>query len=164
MDNFAAIDFETANSYPTSICSVGIIIVKNGITVDSYYSLVKPEPNEYYYHNFCVHGIKFEDTEDAPIFPDVWEEIEPMIEGLPLVAHNKRFDEKCLKKTLESYRITYPDYEFHCTYAASHKQLKGLVENFQLHTVAAYCGFNLKNHHNALADAEACAEIAKKLL
>jgi DNA polymerase-3 subunit epsilon len=38
------------------------------------------------------------------------------------------------------------------------------LENHQLHTVAEACGFNLVNHHNALADAEACAWIAKKLL
>jgi DNA polymerase-3 subunit epsilon len=30
--------------------------------------------------------------------------------------------------------------------------------------VAAHCGFDLKNHHHALADAEACAIIAMKLL
>ena len=30
MDNFVAIDFETANGHRTSVCSVGIIVVKNG--------------------------------------------------------------------------------------------------------------------------------------
>lgn len=29
---------------------------------------------------------------------------------------------------------------------------------------AAACGFDLENHHQALADAEACAHIALKLL
>ena len=47
MKNFAAIDFETANQQRTSICSVGIVIVRNGEIVDSYYSLIKPEP-EYF--------------------------------------------------------------------------------------------------------------------
>ena len=32
--------------------------------------------------------------------------------------------------------------------------------NHQLHTVAAACGYDLQNHHHALADAEACAAIA----
>ena len=31
-------------------------------------------------------------------------------------------------------------------------------------TVAAYCCYNLTMHHNALADAEACAWIARELL
>ena len=36
MKDFAAIDFETANNERTSICSVGVIIVRNGEIVDSY--------------------------------------------------------------------------------------------------------------------------------
>ena len=38
------------------------------------------------------------------------------------------------------------------------------LENHQLHTVAAECGYCLENHHNALADAEACAWIAREIL
>ena len=30
MDNFAAIDFETANNERTSVCSVGVVIVRDG--------------------------------------------------------------------------------------------------------------------------------------
>ena len=30
MDNFVAIDFETANFAQSSVCSVGMVIVKNG--------------------------------------------------------------------------------------------------------------------------------------
>ena len=37
MDNFAAIDFETANNERTSVCSVGVVIVRNGAIVDSFY-------------------------------------------------------------------------------------------------------------------------------
>lgn len=40
MKNFAAIDFETANQQRTSVCSVGIVIVRDGEIVDSYYSLI----------------------------------------------------------------------------------------------------------------------------
>ena len=34
MDNFAAIDFETANNERTSVCSVGVVIVRDGEIVD----------------------------------------------------------------------------------------------------------------------------------
>ena len=40
MKDFAAIDFETANQHRTSVCSVGIVIVRDGEIVDSYYSLI----------------------------------------------------------------------------------------------------------------------------
>ena len=47
MKDFAAIDFETANNERSSVCSVGIVIVRNGEIVDTFYSLIQPEPNYY---------------------------------------------------------------------------------------------------------------------
>ena len=95
LKDFAAIDFETANNERSSVCSVGIVIVRDGEIVDTFYSLIQPEPNYYNYWCSQVHGLCSEDTDDAPIFPEVWKQIEPLIEGLPLVAHNKPFDEGC---------------------------------------------------------------------
>ena len=163
MMDFAAIDFETANSERSSVCSVGVVIVRDGKKEDSFYSLIKPEPNYYSYWCSQIHGLTREDTEEAPIFPWVWAQIEPLIEGLPLVAHNKVFDEGCLKAVFHVYQMDYPDYEFYDTLYASRKLLPYL-ENHQLQTVAAACGYCLNNHHNALADAEACARIARELL
>jgi len=164
MTDFAAIDFETANEQPSSVCSVGVVIVRGGEIVDSFYSLIHPEPE--YYQWFCmrVHGLCADDTEDAPVFPQVWEKIVPMIEGLPLVAHNARFDESCLKAVHRVYRMDYPDYQFFDTLAASRRHFGCRLPNHQLQTVAAACGFDLTAHHHALADAEACAHIALEIL
>ena len=163
MLDFAAIDFETANSESCSVCSVGIVVVRGGEIVDTFYSLIQPEPN--YYNYFCqrVHGLSCRDTDDAPVFPRVWEQIEPLIEGLPLVAHNARFDQGCLKSVFRVYQMDYPDYVFYDTLKASRKAFPD-APNHQLHTIAALCGFDLKNHHHALADAEAAAAIAIEIL
>ena len=163
MKDFAAIDFETANNERSSVCSVGIVIVRDGEIVDSFYSLIQPEPNYYNYWCSQVHGLCGNDTENAPVFPDVWAKVEPMIKGLPLVAHNKPLDESCLKAVFRVYQMDYPDYEFYDTLKAARCQLPNL-ENHQLHTVAAACGYELENHHHALADAEACAWIAREIL
>lgn len=164
MRDFAAIDFETANSERTSICSVGVVIVRDGEMADRFYSLIRPEPDYYSYWCSQVHGLTSKDTQDAPLFPEVWKQIEPLIEGLPLVAHNKSFDESCLKAAFRCYRMEYPDYEFHCTCLASRRVFGQTLPNHQLHTVAARCGYQLHNHHHALADAEACAWIAREIL
>lgn len=164
MLDFAAIDFETANGHRTSVCSVGVVIVREGKIVDTFYSLIRPEPDYYSYMCTRVHGLTSEDTDNAPVFPDVWRKIEPLIEGLPLVAHNKSFDESCLKAVFRCYQMDYPDYEFYCTLQSSRRVLRGKLTNHQLHTVAAYFGYDLQNHHHALADAEACAHIARQLL
>jgi len=163
MKDFAAIDFETANQHRTSICSVGLVVVKDQKIVERFYRLIQPEPNFYTYWNTRVHGITQADTENAPVFPFIWKEIEPLIEGLPLVAHNKAFDEGCLKAVFRTYCMDYPDYDFHCTLQSSRKNIKNLP-NYQLHTVAACCGYTLDQHHHALADAEACAWIAREII
>lgn len=161
--DFAAIDFETANYERSSVCSVGIVVVRNGEITGSFYSLIKPVPNYYNYRCSCIHGLCRDDTNEAPIFPDVWQQVKGMIEGLPLVAHNSSFDESCLKAVFRVYRMDYPDYNFHDTLRHARRALPWL-ENHQLHTVAAACGYCLEHHHNALADAEACARIAQEIL
>jgi len=60
--------------------------------------------------------------------------------------------------------MDYPDYEFLDTLAASRRHYGKLLPNHQLQTVAAACGFDLMQHHHALADAEAAAHIAMKIL
>ena len=164
MTDFAAIDFETANECPSSVCSVGVVVVRGGEITDRFYSLIHPEPE--YYQWFCrqVHGLGPEDTEYAPVFPEVWSQIEPLIEGLPLVAHNSRFDEGCLKAVFRVYQMDYPDYVFRDTLAASRRRFRFSLPNHQLQTVAAACGYYLTNHHHALADAEACAAIALEIM
>ena len=163
MQDFAAIDFETANNERSSVCSVGVVIVRDGEIVDKFYSLIKPEPEYYNYWCSRVHGLCCNDTDDALVFPKVWKQIEPIIEGLPLVAHNKPFDEGCLKAVFRVYQMDSPDYEFYDTLCVSRRVLPDL-ENHQLQTVAAACGYCLQDHHHALADAEACAVIALQIL
>lgn len=156
---FAAIDFETANSNNSSVCSVGIVIVRDGVIVDSAYRLIRPVPNYYSYWNTKVHGMNCYDTDDECEFPQVWSQLEPLIEGLPLIAHNSPFDEGCLKAVHRHFGMQYQGYQFFCTVRVSRKLLPHLP-NHKLNTVAAHCGYNLTNHHHALADAEACAAIA----
>lgn len=164
MRDFAAIDFETANAKRTSVCSVGVVIVRNGEIVERAYHLIRPYPNYYSFWNTQVHGLTARDTNSAQTFPEVWSQIAPLIEDLPLVAHNASFDESCLKAVFQSYDMDYPGYQFFCTCRASRARLKGHLPNYQLQTVAAHCGYNLHRHHHALADAEACAAIALQIL
>jgi DNA polymerase-3 subunit epsilon len=164
MDNFAAIDFETANFVRSSVCSVGVVIVRDRVIRKEIYYLIKPNPN--YYNKVCmdVHGLCNKDTEQAPEFPDIWAKIAPQIEGLPLVAHNSPFDEGCLKAAFELYGMDYPNYIFFCTCKAARRIIGDKIPDHRLPTVAAYCGYELENHHHALADAEACAWIAREIL
>lgn len=163
MERFAAIDFETANGKRCSVCSVGVAIIEDNKIIDQVYSLIRPYPNYYTQWTTAVHGLTPADTNDVPDFEEVWEVISPKIKDLPLVAHNSPFDEGCLKAVHETYELAYPKYQFYCTCRLSRKMYPFLV-NHQLHTVAAYCGYDLRNHHHAMADAYACGHIAVAMM
>lgn len=164
MKDFAAIDFETANGNPSSVCSVGVVVVRGGEVAEKVYRLIRPAPNYYSPGNVRVHGLTRRDTDPHPHFPEVWGAIAPLIEGLPLVAHFSRFDEGCLRAAFSRYGLDWPDYTFYCTCTASRRVLGSRLPNHKLDTVATYLGFPAFRHHEALADAEACAHIAVRLL
>lgn len=158
--DYVCLDVETANSYRSSICSIGVVWVKGRQIIDSYYSLVQPEPNWYDWHNQQVHGLGPADTNNARVFSEVWNELGPKIGDLPIVAHNASFDKGCLKEVFKVYGIEWIDNTFYDTLKGSRDYFGCNLPNHQLHTVASACGYDLRNHHHALADAEACAYIA----
>ena len=166
MENFVAVDVETANKEPESICAIGAVKVINGIITERFYELVKPEP-EYYSRYFTeqVHGIDRRMTENAPTFDVVWRRLHKIIGHLPLVAHNKAFDEKCIRAAFRTYGMDYPDYTVLCTVQKARRTIpRSLCPSFSLPYLCDFLGIPFCNHHNALADAEACAKIAMAIL
>ena len=77
MKDFAAIDFETANGKRTSVCSVGVVVVRGGEVVDTFYRLIRPRPNFYShfttrYKTFYRRNFAFEfDNTDYKRIPDI---------------------------------------------------------------------------------------------
>lgn len=150
MTSFTAIDFETAHPQTWSICQVGLVRVENGIVSEKISMLVQP-PNNFYWNKFIdIHGITPEHTHTAPTFEIIWQKIEPFIKEKIVVAHNGfAFDFPCLKNALAYYDIAEPIYEKHCTYKLYKKNLATLCQEHNI----------LLNHHDALSDANACAEL-----
>ena len=151
-NSFTAIDFETAQGKRWSICQVGLVRVENQIITEQLSILVQP-PNNYFWNNFIdIHGITPEHTIDAPTFDSIWHQIEPYIKNQNVVAHNSfAFDFHCLKQTLEYYGISNPEFIGHCTYRIFGKNLASLCRQYEIQL----------NHHDALSDAKACAELFK---
>ncbi|MCM1032179.1 MAG: exonuclease domain-containing protein [Odoribacter sp.] len=160
MTDFIAIDVETANYEPSSICSIGAVKVRDSIIIDRRYSLVKPEPD--YYHWACrrVHGLSDSDTYDAPSFGTVWTQWTDWFENLPFVAHNAAFDSKCISAASRIYGIE-SDISWHCTLKAARCLIpRAMLPSKSLDSLCDFFGITLGNHHNALDDALACAKLA----
>lgn len=160
--NFTAIDFETANERRDSICSIGLVVVKQGNIIDKKNILVKPKEFRFTEVNKQIHGIKEQDVIDAPEFDKFWEQIKSMINDQILLVHNADFDIDALKQTLNSYQISIPKINYICTQKLAQETFVDL-QNYRLTDVATYLGLNHK-HHNSISDATICAEIGIKAI
>lgn len=159
MKNFIAIDFETATVARDSICEVGICVVRDGRVVETRSWLVRPQHNRYHYFNIQIHGIRPEDTEDAPDFATVWEEIERdyLDQYDTFVAHNVAFDRSCLQAAAQAYRLHLPPLRWYCSLATARRIYR--MRSNKLGSLCAALGIPEGKHHRAGDDAEMCARL-----
>lgn len=154
---FTAIDFETADKH--YICSVGIVMVENGLIVDEFHALIKPYANYYNYHNIRVHGITPADTAKAPSFEQLYPELKKRINGRTIVAHNESFDRSVLQKSMLDCGIAYADLQIAEKWECTRKiYTKKGFKPASLDACCSQMGIALK-HHEALSDARACAKL-----
>ena len=160
MNEFIAIDFETAIYAPHSAISVGLVRFLDFQIVDTYYSLIKP-PSLYIREDFTeIHGLTVDDVKDAPDFEHLWEsKIAGFIGKTPLAAHNASFDIGVIKAVLRWYGLPVPALKYFCTLALSRKTwphlkshaLTALAKNFDI----------VYKAHNALDDAITCGKLVQ---
>ncbi len=157
--NFVAIDFETANSSPASPCAVGLVRVVEGELQESLSMLFQPPLGYDWFHpgNIAVHGIKPEDVADAPGYGEILPELLLFTEGLPLIAHNASFDMGVLREASKAVEFDLPNLSYACSLKMARKTYE--LESYRLNAVAYAIGHEEFNHHDALADADACARI-----
>ncbi|MFA5542920.1 MAG: 3'-5' exonuclease [Bacilli bacterium] len=155
--DFYTIDFETANSLMTSACSIGIVGVKNNKKIFSKHYYINPkQPFDPF--NITIHHIDEAMVEDALTFLELWDTIKEYFTNTVVFAHNSMFDFNVLNSLLEYYNIDKPTFKFGCTVKLARKLWTDELTNYRLNTVASYLESNL-NHHDALSDAQACADI-----
>lgn len=121
--------------------------------------MVRPENNFYYYRNIEIHGIRPEDTKDAPQFDQVWEEIErTYLDDIDLlVAHNAAFDRSCLHQAAKFYNIHLPKLRWDCSCNMARR-----IYTFGCNSLGYLCerlGIPEGTHHRAGDDAEMCARL-----
>ncbi len=156
---FTAIDFETANGSPASPCAVGLVRVVDGEIQESLSMLFRPPyPNNWFHEgNIRVHGIRPEDIADAPDWEDVLPELLLFTDGLPFIAHNASFDMGVLRASAQAVNFDLPDLNYACSLLMARKTYN--LDSYRLNAVAYAVGHEEFNHHDALADADACARI-----
>lgn len=161
--NFTAIDFETATSKRSSICEIGITVVRNSEIISSKSWLVKPPNNEYDSFNTYIHKITPAMTKHSPSFSIVWKEVLPFLEENVVVAHNTGFDMYALRDALLENDIPFPKFDYYCSYRIARYAIDNCY-SYSLPNVCEALGINLDSHHRAEADSKACAEVFIKCI
>lgn len=159
--NFVAIDFETANNERISACMIGIVVVENMEIVSKQSFYIKP-PNEVTFSNFHsrIHGITAQDVAHAPNFEELWEsDLKVLINNQMIMLHNASMDASILKQLFAYYDIE----DYFLSYIDTMQVAKRGLYPPKLKDLSAYFGHTLTDHHNPIADAEACAIVAMEL-
>ena len=156
MPRYIAFDVETPNRYNNRMSAIGITVVEDGFVADEFYSLVNPESG-FDWFNTRLTGISEELVAQEPTFPELWPQIEPLMDSGILVAHNAAFDMGVLKRCLQGYGIRWKrSAPYLCTVQMGRRILPGM--SHKLDVLCAYYGLDL-DHHHAGSDSRACAEI-----
>ena len=157
--DFTAIDFETANGSPASPCAVGLVRVRDGKITDNLSFLIQPPIPHDWFHagNIKVHGIRPSDVDGAATAAEAIALMMAFIGEDVLLAHNAPFDMGVLRSTAAHIGVELPQLHYACSLAISRKTYN--LESYRLNAVAYRIGHEEFNHHDALADSDACARI-----
>lgn len=157
--DFTAIDFETANSSNASACAVGLVRVRDGRVVETAGWLIRPPAGHdvFFELNVRIHGIRPEDVAGAATWTEQLSRLASFAGDDVLVAHNAGFDMAVLKRACDATGDDCPPYRYACSLQVARKVYR--LESYRLPFVAAEAGFADFPHHNATADALACAHV-----
>lgn len=163
MLNFTTIDFETANSYRGSPCSVGLVKIRDGKTVDEASWLIKPPAGADWFDrwNVTIHGITPEMVADQPRWSERLPEILDFVGDDILIAHNAAFDIGVIRYACAIDNIAWPELKFLCSMVLARRLMP--LPSYRLPYVIESLGGRLDDHHDALADSKAVAEVITKL-
>lgn len=156
MLTFNVIDVETANADRASICQVGVVHVQHGEIIGQWQTLINPEDwfDEFY---VGIHGIDEDSVIDSPTLPDVYDELHGRLRDSYLVSHGS-FDRTALERARVLYDLEPLNDVRWVDSIVVGRRIWPDLPNHKLKTVANHLGI-LFNHHDALEDAKATAEV-----
>ena len=161
--DFVVFDIETTGFSPVNnrIIEIGAVKVSGGEIADKYSTFVNPDvPIPFEIEKLT--GINDSMVIDAPSIEEVLPEFLAFCEGAVLVAHNAEFDMSFIKENAMRQNLKR---EF--TYVDTVGIARILLPHQGKHTldaVAKTMGVSLENHHRAVDDAGATAEIFVKFI
>ena len=157
---FAVVDLETTGGKPSDgrITEIGVVLMDDTNVEGTFQALVDPcMPIQPFVQRLT--GITDEMVQGKPQFSAIAEDLMGMLQDRIFVAHNVQFDSRFMMAELKRCAIKYDPPRL-CTVKLSRRFFPGLP-SYSLHNLAESLELPDFNHHRALADASAAAEILK---
>ncbi len=161
--DFVVFDIETTGFSPVHnrIIEIGAVKVCGGKIVDHFSAFVNPEvPIPFEIEKLT--GIRDDMVVEAEKIESVLPQFLQFSEGCMLVAHNAGFDMSFIMENCDRQGIKH-DFTYIDTVGMARVMLPAQAKH-TLDAVAKTLGVSLLNHHRAVDDAEATAEIFVKLI
>ena len=160
---FAIIDIETTggSSKQDKITEIAIVLHDGFDIIDTWQHLINPERSIPHYIT-QITGINDEMVRRAPKFYEVAKELVTRTEDATFVAHNVRFDYGFFVEEFAQLGFTYSRPQL-CTVQMSRKAFPGL-KSYSLGNLTKHFNIALPNHHRAMDDAMATAELFNKII
>ncbi len=159
---FVVFDIETTgfNKEKDRIIEIGAVKVQNGETVDTFSTFINPEipiPEKI----TELTSITDDQVKDAQTIREVLPQFMKFCEGAVLVAHNAGFDTGFIENKARDLGLGELDHTVVDTLELA-RGLYNQLKRYTLDSVCKHLGISLENHHRAVDDAGATAEIFKK--
>ncbi len=162
-DTYVVFDLETTgfSSIKDKIIEIGAVKVENGVITDKFSTFVNPKvPIPFEITNLT--GITDDMVMEAPDIETILPQFLEFVGDAVLVAHNASFDVSFIEQNCRYQDIT-PDFTSVDTVAMA-RILLPTLSKFKLNVVANALHISLENHHRAVDDAGATAEIFVKFV
>ncbi|KEI10395.1 DNA polymerase III PolC [Clostridium sp. K25] len=157
-NTFVVFDLETTgfSSEYDKIIEIGAVKIKNGNIIDSFSTFVNPEI-KIPYNITELTSITNDDVKNADTIDNVLPKFMEFCKDSVLVAHNANFDMSFIRKNCNDLSIDI-NYTIMDTVPLA-KFLFPELKRYKLNTIAKHLGVSLENHHRAVDDAKATADI-----
>lgn len=155
---YAVVDVETTGGTAASdrITEIAIVRVQQGQVIDRYSQLVNPARHIPSFISRLT-GISNAMVAQQPSFSDIALDVFARLQGCMFVAHNVKFDYGFVKAELARCQLALELPQL-CTVVQSRKSFPKLA-SYGLAALSDHFGLSLTQHHRALADAEATAQL-----
>lgn len=162
MNSYVAVDLETASTARASACAIGWAVFEAGQLMENGATLIDPvlTDEDWWPFNIATHHIKPADVQGSSTFPEVWQSLERLADGRPLVAHNASFDMSVLRAEWARWEIEPNSVRYACSAILARQAWPDLTSS-SLPVVAQHLGLDL-GIRDPVTNARVSGQIAKR--